>query len=117
RLHAVLGYHAAHRGAETLVIVLLPHESFLMADVEEGGDVVADALINLLPEIEVVRIKGIVEIEHPRIDAAEIAQRPRQFVGLLQRIDLKSRLGGIVLHGFKGTVAEPLPSKGTVAKP
>src|SRR5262249_45018934 len=42
---------------------------------EEVHDVVADALVHLLPEIDVMRVEGVVEIEHPRFDVAERAGR------------------------------------------
>ena len=74
-LHAVLGHQPAHRGAVALVIVLLQPECFLVGDLEEVRDVVADALVHLLPEIDVVRIERVVEIEHPGLDVAEGARR------------------------------------------
>ena len=46
-----------------------------MRHLQEVRDVVADALVDLLPEIEVMRIERVVEIEHPGLDAAEAARR------------------------------------------
>ena len=76
-LHAVLGHHPAHRGAVALVVVLLQAERLLVADLEKARDVVADALVDLLPQIEVMRIKRVVEIEHPGLDVAEGARARR----------------------------------------
>jgi hypothetical protein len=44
-----------------------------VGDLQEIGDVVANALVDLLPEIEVMRIKGVVEIEHPGFDIGKAA--------------------------------------------
>ena len=74
RLHPVLGHHPAHRGAVALVIILLLAEGFVVADLEEIRDVVADALIDLLPQVHVMRIERVVEIEHPGLDMAEGAR-------------------------------------------
>ena len=46
-----------------------------MADFEELRDVVADALIDLLPQVEVMGIKRVVEIENPRLHMTEGARR------------------------------------------
>ena len=74
-LHAVLGHQPAHRGAVALVVVLLQPERFLVADLEEVRDVVADAHVDLLPEIDVMRIERVVEVEHPGVDVVEGAGR------------------------------------------
>ena len=42
-----------------------------MRDIEIAGDEVADAPIDLLPKIEVMRIERVVEIEHPGLDVGE----------------------------------------------
>ena len=70
-LHAVFGHQPAHRGAVAAVIVLLQPERLVMGDVEIFRDVVADAIVDLLPEIEVMRIQRVVEIEHPGVDMGE----------------------------------------------
>jgi hypothetical protein len=44
-----------------------------VGDLQEIGDVVANALVDLLPEIEVMRVQGVVEIEHPGFDIGEAA--------------------------------------------
>src|SRR6266581_8733426 len=72
-LHAMLGHQPTHRGAVALVIVLLQQERIVVADLEELGDVVADALVDLLPEIDMMRIERVVEIEHPGFDLGEVA--------------------------------------------
>ena len=76
-LHAVLDHQSAHRGAVALVVVLLHAEGLLVGDLEEAGDVVANALVHLLPEIEVMGIERVVEVEHPGLDVAEGARRGR----------------------------------------
>ena len=73
--HAVLGHQPAHRGAVAFVIVLLQPERLVVWDLEEVGDVVADALVHLLPEIDVMRVKRVVEIEHPGLDMVEGTRR------------------------------------------
>src|SRR4051812_4377651 len=72
-LHAMLGHEPAHRGAIALVVVLLDAKRLVLADLEEIRDERADAVVDLLPEIEVVRIERVVEIEHPGFDRAEAA--------------------------------------------
>jgi len=71
----VLGHHPAHGRAVALVIVLLHAERLVFRDLQKIRDVGADALIHLLPEIEVMRIEGVVEIEDPGFDIAETARR------------------------------------------
>ena len=74
RLHAVLGHQPAHRGAVAAVIVLLQPERLVMRDGEQFGDIVADAIVDLLPEIELMRVQRVVEIEDPGGDVGEAAQ-------------------------------------------
>src|SRR5262245_56233143 len=74
-LHPVLGHQAAHRGAVSLVVVLLHPERLLAGDLEEIRDVIADAFVHLLPEIEVMGVERIVEVEHPGVDPVEGAWR------------------------------------------
>jgi hypothetical protein len=45
-----------------------------MADLEEIRDVVADALVHLLPQVDVMRIERVVEVEHPGVDVLEDAR-------------------------------------------
>src|SRR5882724_4042768 len=72
-LEAVLVHQPAHRGTVALVVVLLYPERLIASDVEEARDVVADAIVDLLPQIEVVRVERIVEVENPGLDLPEIA--------------------------------------------
>jgi hypothetical protein len=72
--HAVLGHQSAHRRAVALVIILLDAERVLMRNLEVVGDIVADALVDLLPQIEMMRIERVVEIEHPGLDPGEVFQ-------------------------------------------
>ena len=46
-------------------------ERFVAGDFEKSGDVIADALIDLLPQIEMMRIERVVEIENPNFDVFE----------------------------------------------
>ena len=70
-VHAVLGHHAAHAGAVAAVIVLLDHAGFFRGDLEKRADEFADPRIDLLPQIDVMRVQRVVEIEHPGVDVAE----------------------------------------------
>ena len=81
RVHAVLGHQPAHRGAVALVIVLLHPERLVLADLEEVRDEGADAVVDLLPEIEVMRIERVVEIEHPGLDMGEARGAARAGAG------------------------------------
>ena len=73
--HAVLGHHAAHGGAVAAVIVLLDHAGFFRRDLQTGADELADPRVDLLPQIDVMRIQRVVEIEHPGVDMGEGAGR------------------------------------------
>ena len=78
---AVLGHHAAHRGAEALVVVLLDAEGFLGRYVQRVGDVIANPPVDLLPQVDVMGIQRVVEIEHPGLDIGEAAAGFRERVG------------------------------------
>ena len=71
RLHAVLGHHSPHRRSIAPVIILLQPEGLRLCDLEEARDVISDALVHLLPEIDVVWIKRVVEIEYPGLGMRE----------------------------------------------
>src|SRR5262245_9799359 len=73
--HPVLGHQPTHRRAVAPVVILLHAERLLVRDVEKTRDVVADALVHLLPQIEVMRVERVVEIEHPGLDMVEPARR------------------------------------------
>ena len=68
RFEAVLLHQSAHGGAVAPIIVLLQPERFVVGDFEKVDDVIANALVDLLPEIEMMRIERVVEIEHPGLD-------------------------------------------------
>ena len=70
-VHAMLGHHAAHAGAVAAVIVLLDHAGFFRGDFEIRADELADPRVDLLPQIDVVRVQRVVEIEHPGVDMRE----------------------------------------------
>ncbi len=72
-VHAMLGHHAAHGGAVAAVVVLLDPARFRRGYLEPGADELADPHIDLLPQIDVMRIQRVVEIEHPGVDVAESA--------------------------------------------
>src|ERR1700746_163847 len=72
RLEIVLFHQAAKGRAVTPIVVLLQVESFFGRDFEEIGNVIANALVNLLPQIEMVRIKRVIEIEDPGLDFFEV---------------------------------------------
>src|SRR6266540_329072 len=96
-LHAVLGHQSAHRGAVAFVIVLLQPERVLLADLEVIRDVVADALVDLLPEIDVMRVEGVVEVEHPGVDLID---------------GTRARAGREVHGGWRFTDVRASPSRG-----
>src|SRR6202034_3218929 len=73
RFESVLLHQTAERRAVAPVVILLQPERLFMGDFEKIDDVVADANVDLLPEIEVMRIKRVIEIEHPGVDMAESA--------------------------------------------
>src|SRR5579871_544813 len=73
--HAVFGHHAAHAGAVTAVIVFLDDARFFRRDFQISADELADPLVHLLPQIDVMRIERVVEIEYPGVDMGEGAGR------------------------------------------
>src|SRR5580692_5132294 len=72
--NAMLGHHAAHGGAVAPIVVLLNPARFISGYFQPGADELADPLINLLPQIDVMRIERVVEIEHPGVDVGEGAR-------------------------------------------
>ncbi len=70
-VHAMLGHHTAHGGAVAAIVVLLDPARFLWRNFEPGADELADPDVDLLPQIDVMRIQRVVEIEHPGIDVGE----------------------------------------------
>ncbi len=71
RLKPVLFHQSAQRRAVALVVIFLQAERFVMRDLEQTDDVVADAHIDLLPKIEMMRVERVVEIEDPGRNALE----------------------------------------------
>ena len=74
RLQAVLRHQPAHGGAVTLVIILLQPERLVVGDFQKIDDVVADAHVDLLPEIQMMRIERVVEVEDPGLDIGKTAR-------------------------------------------
>src|SRR5438067_7160075 len=70
-VHAVFGHHAAHGGAIAVVVVLLDPARLLRGYLEPCADELADPDIDLLPQVDVMRVQRVVEIEHPGIDMGE----------------------------------------------
>src|ERR1700736_3983978 len=95
--HAMLSHHAAHGGAIAAVIVLLDPARFFGRHLEPGRDKLADPLVDLLPQVDVVRIERVVEIEHPGVDMAEGA--------------------GVSHHGIAKRSVLPPPDMSTATKP
>src|SRR5262249_46333160 len=96
-----------HRGAIALVVILLEPERVIVADLEELGDVIADALVDLLPEIDVMRVERVVEIEHPGFDLGEVAGSGAVRLGRdhdVAHVSCRPREGGV--PAFAGTTAE-----------
>src|SRR5262249_45494936 len=73
--HAALWRSAAARRAQVLLVIFLQAECLLGSDLEIARDVVAYALVDLLPQVEVMGIKRVVEIENPRLHMTEGARR------------------------------------------
>ena len=69
----MLLHQAAHRRTVAPVIVLLQPEGVVVADLEKIDDVVADAPVDLLPQIEMMRIERVVEIKNPGLNLGEAA--------------------------------------------
>ena len=64
-VHAVLEHEAAQAGAVALVEILLDAEGVVGRHAEKIRDVGADAVVDLLPQVEVMGIERVVEVEHP----------------------------------------------------
>src|ERR1041385_2207777 len=95
--HAMQAHHAAHAGAVAAVIILLNPPRLVGRNFQIAGDVFADPLVDLLPQIDVMRIQRVVEIEHPGVDMGETAFR--------------------VHHGIAKRKVLPPPLMSTTAKP
>ena len=75
-LHSVLDHQPAHRGAVTTVIILLQPKRLVFGDFQKTRNITADTRVDLTPEVEVMRIERVVEIEHPGLDVFESALLP-----------------------------------------
>src|SRR5947209_1752393 len=72
---AMQAHHAAHAGAVAAVVILLDPPRLVRRDLQIIGDIFADAPVDLLPQVDMMRIQRVVEIEHPGVDMAEAAFR------------------------------------------
>ena len=61
-VHAVLEHEAAEARAVAPVEILLDAEGAVGRNAEKIRDVGADAVVDLLPQIEMMGIKGVVEV-------------------------------------------------------
>src|SRR5262249_32908792 len=87
--------------------VLLQAEGVVAADLEELGDIGADALVDLVPQVEVVRVERVVEVEHPGVDVGEGACG----LGVCGRVHGARCSGaGRVNHSRNRTVGPCLPA-------
>jgi len=57
-----------------VVEVLLHPPGFVQLDVQQAADERAHPLVHLDEQVAMVRIKGVVEVEQPGIDVAEIGR-------------------------------------------
>jgi hypothetical protein len=67
----MFGHHAAHRGAVAAVIILLNPARFLRRNLEPAAYELADPLVDLLPQVDVMRIERVVEVEDPGVDVGK----------------------------------------------
>ena len=74
RMQSVLRHQPAQRGAIAPVIILLHPERLLGADLEKIADEIPDSCIDLLPQIQVMWVQRVVEIEHPGLDPSKSAR-------------------------------------------
>jgi len=58
-------------GAVAAVIVLLDLPRLIRRYFQPGRDELADLRVDLLPQIDVMRVQRVVEIEHPGVDMVE----------------------------------------------
>src|SRR3954471_3727614 len=72
---AVQAHHASHAGAEPAIVILLNTPRFLGRHLQIAGNIFADPPVDLLPQIDVMRIQRVIEIEHPGVDMGKTAFR------------------------------------------
>ena len=75
RVDAVQGHHAAHRGAVLAPVLFLHAPRLLGIDLQQVGDVAADAHVDLGEQVATRRIERVVEVEQP-----DVGIMPRSFV-------------------------------------
>src|ERR1700741_1556599 len=99
RVETVLLHQAAQRRAVAAVVVLLQPKRLVVRDLEEIDDVIANANVDLLPQIEMMRVKRVVEIEDPILEGLEICRSgarlgcrllPRLFVAIFVTEEVRS---------------------------
>src|SRR5262245_20673961 len=73
-LQTMFGHETAHRRSIAFVIFLLQAKSLVFRYLQKIRNISAYAFINLLPQIEVMWVERVVEIEHPGFDMAETAR-------------------------------------------
>ena len=76
RLHAVHLHHAGQRGAELAIVGFLQIARVGVRHVEEAGDELAHAVIDLGEQVARGRIKRVVEVEHPHARVGERSLLP-----------------------------------------
>ena len=101
RLEPVFVHEAAHGGAVAAIIILLQAESVIAGDFQEIDDEVANALVDLMPEIEVMRIERVVEIEHPGLNMIKAADRTLRRLLFVHRMFLCGRFGTRYCHKYQ----------------
>src|SRR5262249_47875205 len=69
--NAMQGHHATHGGAEALVIILLQGTRLVARNVQPRTDELADPGVDLLPQVDVMRIQRVVQGGHPAVDVGE----------------------------------------------
>src|SRR3569833_1705133 len=97
------GHHAAHGGTEALVIILLDLARFHRCQIEPIANELGNPRIDLLPQIDVVRIERVVEVEHPGDDMAEGA-----WGGHVSSLSA-TRMQHATLRGRPGEGRDPYP--------
>ena len=66
-IDAVQGHHAAHRSAVLAPVLFLHAARLLGVDLEQVGDVAADAHVDLGEQVATRRIERVVEVEQPDV--------------------------------------------------
>ena len=88
-------HQAAQRRTVATVVIFLQPKCLVMRDFEKTDDVIADAPVDLLPEVKVMRIKRVVEIEHPGVDITKIAWDALRGSGTRSCHDLQQWIWGV----------------------